>query len=234
MSSEPWGRLALAVAARLEWERLCGRDALLDEAQVRCAAAEFLHASGCGKVEPECEHPDLSNKYLDLVGRKKSSILWALEAKWVCTSKGTREWDIEVAEAIARLQILTTDMSVAPPAVRILLLAGPKEEMEKGLLKKGKHTAAGPKRPIFQELLPDDVKGGKAKFQVRIRSDEWFRKVWSKVATRTADCLPSTYDAELISEAILDSTDPCSVIVRVWKTTRPTGWGSFRPSKDWC
>jgi hypothetical protein len=224
-----WSKVGHAIACRLEWERLCDRGDLIDEASLVRAAAEVTQALSTEVIVPEWRHPDLKGyRQVDLVGKGRSKkVKWALEAKWVCTTRGTREWDREVAVDICRLQHLTSGLDVKP--LRFLLVAGPSAELRAGLLEKQKNI--GKKRmPILAELLPM-TPGTLKKYNVRGCAD-WLHPFFSNIATDLGAPLPSTYDATLVGQ-FAATQDTESISVCLWMLNRPRGWGSFDPSSEW-
>ncbi len=225
-----WSDLAHAVACRLEWERLCRRGALLDENSLVRAAAEYTQAVARDDIRPEFSHPDLPGRKVDLVGLDGNRRLrWALEAKWVCVTKGQRQWDKEVAVEVCRLQHLTSRMTTA--AHRLLLVAGPKVELRSGLLDKRMNVGDGERRKILQELLPTKAEQN-IKYQVR-NCEKWLRTFFLSVAKEVGEKIPSTYDATLLCR-FAAGAQASSIDCFLWLLKRPKGWGSFDPASVWA
>lgn len=222
-------QLARAVTCNLEWERLCRRGALLDETALVRAAAEYAQAVLFEEVIPEHPHADLPGRQIDLVAKAPGgSLLMALEAKWVCTTKGTRQWDREIAAEIARLEHLSSNM--APTARRLLLVAGPRGEVDSGFLTKRKNVGKQ-RRAIAEALLPLVQADEPGKYQVR-KCAEWLRPFFRDVAKDVGGSLPSTYDAILVARS--DSgEEPESISAWLWLLRRPRGAGWFAPASEW-
>lgn len=106
--------MAISVSSRLEFERLCLRRAFIDEASLVRYCVEFIQATTSLLLTPEHNHDDLpGNKRLDVVARvrEQSPLALALEAKWLRSDGGSRNWSFEIAEDVLRLERISEEKS---------------------------------------------------------------------------------------------------------------------------
>jgi len=120
-----WHNLAIAVSCGLEQERLCERGAFIDEAALVRASAAFIQATTQLLVSPEVAHADLAaGERLDLTGRTRPDVplSFAVEAKWIRSGGGVRNWPAEIAKDILRLARL--DQETSGMTDRALIIGG--------------------------------------------------------------------------------------------------------------
>ena len=224
-----WESLARAVACSLEVDRLNCIEAFVDENSLRREIAKHLQAVTSAAIQPEYNHPDIpGNKRLDLVGfgPQKKKIDFAVESKWIKTGGGTRDWPLEVAQDIFRLERLTTNM--AQQNHRILVIGGIKERVESGLFAKKKNHA-GTRVGWIDALLP--ATKGASPLTVKVRDchdafTEFFKTVSMNLEFEE---LPISYHAQLKAHHIIDAKDSQCVEVYVWRISRTKKRNTFKP-----
>ena len=225
--------LAIAVGTRLEFERRCLREPLIDESTIVRFAAEYLAARWPGEIRPNEPHPELSGKFIDLVGIRPRSEKYdlGLEAKWLKADSGTRQWLKEITVDLFRLQHFKED--VVQDAERILVVAGTSEKIKKEIFEKTVQTGGGTTQAMSY-VLPSQISSTYKKFQIRNCDTEirkWLLGCHEKIGKDIN--LPSTYDARLAARYSSLTKSDEAIEVIVWRTKRPTGWGSFNPSREW-
>ena len=232
--------MARAVACTLEWERLNGRGAFLDENSLRRSLAEHVQSVTTAIVEPEYNHDDIpGNKRLDVVGfgPQQKKIEFAVEAKWIKEGGGTRDWHAELADDIFRLECLTTDM--AQRDHRILVVAGIRGRVDSGLINKSKNVkkknksndpTKKPKRLKWVDaILPSTVGSQSRTFKVRDCKEAFtdFFKARSKSVGLKK--LPISFQARLVAHYRTDEKDKKATESYVWLVGRSTGRREFTP-----
>lgn len=156
-----WNNLASGAACLLEYERLSDRRAFIEEASLVRASAEFIDSTTQLILTPEHNHPDLpGGKRLDLLGRTRpdTPASFVLEAKWIKSGGGTRQWARVVAEDILRLESLETDASAASD--RAVVIGGIRRSLKALFLDVEVRAGNGaPRLQILPHLLqPRDKK----------------------------------------------------------------------------
>lgn len=228
--SEQWNDLAVAVACRVEFENRCGRVGFIDEHTVVRFAAEFLDAHRTGSIESEIPHPDIKNKFIDLVRHtpRGKQLDLGIEAKWLRPSGSTRAWLKEVAVDLFRLQHFRT--GTAQGAHRVLMVVGFQSMLETELfgrkVQTGGGTAAG-----LPFILPTSKSAHFQSFNLRDCPKEarkWLRSCKGELGLN----LPSTYEARLAAQySTREGPDP--VCACVWVTRRKQNWQTFDLKKAW-
>jgi hypothetical protein len=225
-----WEPIARAVACSLEVERLNGRGAFLDENSLRRTLAQHFQSVTTAIVEPEYNHPDIpGNKRLDVVGfgPQKKKIEFAVESKWIKEGGGTRDWPLEVAQDIFRLERLTAEMSQMND--RILVVGGIRERVDSGLLEKKKNHDG--KRISWVDALLPVTKASTAR-TLKVRDchsafDGFFKDVAGKVGFAK---LPISFQAQLKAHYRVDDSDKDCVEVYVWRINRTKKRQEFTPT----
>jgi len=224
-----WEPIARAVACTLEVERLNGRGAFLDENSLRRTVAEHFQAVTSAIVVPEYNHPDIpGNKRLDVAGfgPQRKKIEFAVESKWIKEGGGTRDWPLEVAEDIFRLEMLTQEM--AQRNNRVLVVGGIRRRVDAGLLNKKKNYQGG--RIAWIDALLPPVKASTAK-TLKVRDcHAGFSDFFKTCATEVGALqLPISYQAQLKAHYRIDDSDSDVVEVYVWRINRVKKRQVFNP-----
>jgi hypothetical protein len=228
-----WSNLASATACLLEYERLCERRAFIDEASLVRAAAEFIQSTTQLILVPEHNHPDLPGaKRLDLLGRTRSDThaSFVLEAKWIKSDGGTRQWAREVAEDILRLENLDEDVAAATD--RALVIGGIRRSLKALFLEVEVRAGSGAPRvqalPIV--LQPRDLQNKSYPYeQVRIPvrdCDDGARKFWRGMASIMGANLPVSYQCSLAGRHRAGPAQD-AVEVYVWLIRRSRNRSTF-------
>jgi hypothetical protein len=241
-----WQSLAKAVACRIEWDMQCGYGDLLDESALVRIAADYLHAHWPGTINFNVPHPHphLDRKLIDVTGStvRSGRLKLALEAKWV-RDGGTREWLVEIAVDLFRLQYITqatrdSKDKVDQNCTRVVLVAGTHKHMHDEVWTHSANTKQKSRVEALPLILPVTQATGSNDFTVldlrRSARDAW---AWlRKCHKKFGHPLPSTYGAQMAGRFITDQSSKPSndaIEVVVWLTTRPQGWATFDPAKEW-
>lgn len=231
-----WANLARAVANRLEFERLTHRAFFIDEASVRRTAVEFLQGISSLDLVPEYGHEDLGDGFhLDVVGRTKgaASLSFALEAKWMKSGGGTREWHREIVKDALRLESLEDEM--APATDRALLVAGVHQTIEAQLIARGVR-AGGTLMKVLPHLLQEEdtaltLPQPQSRIPVRETHAD-LRKLFTGLAAAVGGELPVSYQVSLAGHHLSGPTMN-SVEAYVWLVRRSRKRRTFDPTAAW-
>jgi hypothetical protein len=229
--SDIWEDLAIAVAARLEFERRCLRERLIDEFTVVRFAAEYLATKWPGEIRPGEPHPNMQGAFLDLVGLRPRAHAYdlALEAKWLKEKSGTRQWLREIIVDLFRLQHFST--STVQGVIRVVLVAGTHEKIEEEIFQRDVQTGGGTTKAI-PHLLPQQVNQQFQRFGIR-QCDQSMRKWLVGCNEELGKQLPSSYKARLAARYSTLPNDPKAYEVVVWLAKCPKNWQSFDPAVEW-
>lgn len=234
-----WNQLAVAVAGRMEFERLCGRGKLMDEGLFVRTCMEFVQATTPDIITPELNHPDIPGATrLDVVGQKTEDgpYSFVTEAKWVRpprTGPDNRDWMGEIVRDILRLEHVTTGVNVHTE--RAILIGGINRTLTARIVEKQINVGDGqPRRPVFGDVLQardpaqsfpqNQTRFGVRDCNSRVRS--LFRG--SGPGTR----LPVSYQCALAGHHKAGPTQE-SVEVYVWLIRRSKKRSSFDPAATW-
>jgi len=186
-----WQNLATAVVCSLEFEHLCSRGSFLDEHALVRTAVEYVQAATILRVEPEINHVDLpGDQRLDAAGRVPGHAYYAfvLEAKWLKSGGGTRQWGNEIVRDILRLEMLQQDIN--PKTERALLIAGHRSTTM--AFRNKKVQTGGGTEVLFPHILQHRVPSlelPQNQSQIRIREcDPAIRRFW-KEEDRVYHCI---------------------------------------------
>ena len=218
------------MAARLEFERRCLRERLIDEFTVVRFAAEYLAAKWRGELRPGEPHPDMQGAFLDLVGLRPRADTYdlGLEAKWLKEKSGKRQWLREVVVDLFRLQHFST--RTVQGITRVVLVAGTHEKIEEEIFQRVVQTGGGTTNAITH-LLPQQVNQKFQRFAIR-QCDHRMRTWLVGCHRELGKNLPSTYDARLVAR-YCTLNDPKGYEVVVWLSKCPRNWQSFNPTVVW-
>lgn len=228
-----WNNLATAAACLLEYERLCDRRAFIEEASLVRASAEFIQSTTQLLLTPEHNHPDLpGSKRLDLLGRTRldTPASFVLEAKWIKSDGGTRQWAREVAEDILRLESLEQDVSAATD--RAIVIGGIRRSLKALFLEVEVRAGNGaPRLQILPHLLqprdPQDNSYPYEQTRIPIRDcDPGARRFWKGRAEQVGHEIPVSYQCSLAGRHRAGLTQD-SVEVYVWLIRRSRNRSTF-------
>lgn len=228
-----WSNLASGAACLLEYERLCDRKTFIEEASLVRASAEFIQSTTQLLLAPEYNHPDLpGKKRLDLLGRTRPGVpaSFVLEAKWIKSDGGTRQWAKEVAEDILRLESLEQDVSAATD--RAIIIGGIHRSLKALFLEVEVRAGNGaPRLQILSHLLQphDPQKNSYPYEQVRIPvrdCDPGAQKFWKGRAEAISHEIPVSYQCSLAGRHRAGVTQD-SVEVYVWLIRRSRNRKTF-------
>ncbi|MCH7905623.1 MAG: hypothetical protein IH944_13790 [Armatimonadetes bacterium] len=228
--SDTWRDLAVAVASRIEFERRCDRLGFVDEFTAVRFSAEFLDSQRTGKIRTEEPHPDISNKFIDLVRETKrgKQLDLGMEAKWLRPTGSTRSWLKELAVDLFRLQHFRTGTKQGTH--RVLLVVGTHDMIKDNIFDRNVQTGGGSKRGL-PFILPENLSTTFTKFEIRNCRPEarkWLRSCRVNLGVN----LPSTYDARLAARHVAAS-DNDAIEAVVWVTRRKPSWKSFDDNRAW-
>ena len=235
-----WSNLASATACLLEYERLCERRAFIDEASLVRAAAEFIQSTTQLILAPEHNHPDLpGNKRLDLLGRTRpdTPAAFVLEAKWIKSDGGTRQWAKEVAEDILRLENLEDDVSASTD--RALVIGGIRRSLKALFLEVQVRAGNGAPKiqalpTILQPRDPSDKSYPYEQTRIPVRDcDDGACKFWKGMASVMGADIPVSYQCSLAGRHRSGPTQD-AVEVYVWLIRRSRNRSTFNAIKHFA
>ncbi len=228
-----WNNLAIGTSCLLEYERLCDRRAFIDEASLVRASAEYIQSTTQLILSPEHNHPDLpGTRRLDLLGRRRPNTpaVFLLEAKWIKSDGGTRQWAREVADDILRLEQLEQDVSTSTD--RALIIGGIRRSLKALFLEVEVRAGGGrPRVQILPHILqPRDSQNASFPYdqeRIPIRDcQEGARKFWADRSAQIGQNLPISYQCTLAGYHRGGVTQD-SVEVYVWLIRRSRNRNTF-------
>lgn len=228
-----WNNLASGAACILEYERLCDRRSFIEESSLVRASAEFIQSTTQLLLTPEYNHPDLpGSKRLDLLGRTRpdTPAAFVLEAKWIKSDGGTRQWAREVAEDILRLESLEQDVSAATD--RAFVIGGIRRSLKALFLDVEVRAGNGAPRVqvlphILQPRDPQEKSYPYEQVRVAVRDcDQGMQKFWKGRAEQIGHDIPISYQCSLAGRHRAGLTQD-SVEVYVWLIRRSRNRNTF-------
>lgn len=218
MTEQAARRLANAVRYWLNFQALCGREALFGESYLAQPVGEFLIASHRGKIVSEWTVPDLRSKapgrprQVDyaLLSPETGRLVGAIEAKWVASGSPSAKQPI--VDDLLRLERLRDPHE--QHAFRYLLVAGEAAAFEEGFLNV-MARAGGRNRRFLRPLLSRSNREYR-RVEVEQAAEPWL-SYFHKFATTYAVDIPKAFRTKLIALSKGGSTR-----VAIWRVASNT------------
>jgi hypothetical protein len=225
-----WQHLAIAVSCRLEFERLCERTKLLSEELLVRTCVEFVQAKTAYVIVPEFNHPNLpGDQRLDCTGRapNHNHFAFVLEAKWLKSEGGTRDWVKEVTHDILRLESLVQEINSATE--RILVVMGHQTKIQ-GFVDKTVQTGQGNVQILPHILQARQQNAVLPQNQARVpvrECNNQIRPFWRRMANQLHLALPVSYQVALVGHHVAGPTQD-GVEGYVWRIRRSRKRSNFQ------
>jgi len=225
MTEQAARRLANAVRHWLNFQALCGREALFGESYLAQPVGEFLMANHRGRIASEWTVPDLRSKapgrprQVDyaLLSPETGRLVGAIEVKWV--RPGAPSPKQRIVDDLLRLERLRDPHE--QHAVRYLLVAGDGSAFDDGFLnvmaRSGRRN-----RKFLRPLLSASTKRYK-RVDVE-QADEPWQGYFHKFATTYGVDIPKAFRTKLITLSKGGSTR-----VAVWRVASNSNRATFEP-----
>lgn len=227
-----WQIMATATVCRLEFEHLCERNKFLDESALVRTCVEHLQARTTYAIYAEVHHDDLpGDQRLDAMGQdpRQSNIGFVLEAKWLKSDGGTRDWPKEITHDIVRLEMLSQNMVTATD--RALVIAGHHTTLE--AFKRRKIQSGRGSLILFPHILQDHDTTGSLPYNQERRGirdcDNGLRNFWKRMENQLNIALAVSYQVSLAGH--FKATDRSDAIeAYVWNIRRSRNRSTFSTS----